>query len=294
MGLFGKIRRLVEGAGTGMGIEELARRLDMTAEELQNAVVAYREFHIPKRGNRGTREIAAPEDALKNLQRRILRRLLTRLRTHPAVHGFERGKSIVTNACPHVGKAVVLHMDLKDFFPATSQKRVRKYFKGIGWNNEASDVLTRLCTHKGGLPQGAPTSPRLSNLANYAMDTRLAALAKKFAAAYTRYADDMTFSFDADDAKVIHNVIGMTKLIVADYGYRLHQHEKLHIRRRYEQQTVTGLVVNEVVGLSRKRRRWLRAVQHHLATGREATLTPAQLQGWGALENMIVTQSESR
>ena len=73
MGLFGKLFRLVEGPGKGMGVEELARRLDMPRTELENAVVAYREFHIPKRGNRGTREIAAPEDALKNLQRRLLR-----------------------------------------------------------------------------------------------------------------------------------------------------------------------------------------------------------------------------
>src|SRR5262249_42451022 len=155
--------------GKGHGIQELARRLGMSLEELRAVSPSYREFSLPKRSG-GTRRILAPVDELKAVQRRILRRLLSRLKCHPAVNGFERGRSIVTNARPHVRKAVVLQMDLKDFFPSTGVRRVRAYFRKIGWNREAANLLVRLCTYEGGLPQGAPTSPRLSNLVNYRLD----------------------------------------------------------------------------------------------------------------------------
>src|SRR5207302_7349161 len=152
------ISRLVQGKGHG--VEELARRLGITEEELHAVEPAYREFSIAKRGG-GRRNILAPEKNLKELQRRILRRLLARLRCHPAANGFERGKSIVSNARCHVGKAVVVRFDLKDFFTSTSVARVHKYFRKIGWNRAASKLLVRLCTHEGGLPQGRSEERRV-------------------------------------------------------------------------------------------------------------------------------------
>jgi RNA-directed DNA polymerase len=298
----GFLRRLLSRPDTGRGVDELGRRLGLTVEELLAVPITYREFAIPKRSG-GSRTISAPDGPLKGLQRRIRRRLLARLECHPAATGFERGKSIVTNARPHAGKAVVVHMDIKDFFPSTSVERIRRHFRGLGWNREATELLLRLCTHRGGLPQGAPTSPRLSNLVNWRLDARLSGLAAKFGATYTRYADDITFSFDADEPTVIHAligvtkpttvhaVIGMTKHIVAREGYALHQRRKLHIRRRHNQQLVTGLVVNERVALPRRTRRWLRSVEHHAARGLPTTLTPAQLAGWRALRAMVAKQS---
>ena len=140
------------------------------------------------------------------------------------------------------------------------------------------------------LPQGAPTSPRLSNLTNYAMDARLSGQAAACGATYTRYADDLTFSFAADSRQAVRKVIGGTKKIVGDYGYRLHQKRKLVIRRRHQRQMVTGLVVNARPALPRQTRRRLRAIRHHLAAGRAATLTAEQLAGWDALETMILRQ----
>src|SRR5262249_23095452 len=125
------------------------------------------------------RRILTPDERLKTIQRCILRRLLARLHCHPAATGFERSKSIIDNAQVHVGKAVVVRMDLKDFFASTRAERVRSYFRKISWNREASGLLVRLCTYQGGLPQGAPTSPRLSNLVNYRLDARLVALAAR-------------------------------------------------------------------------------------------------------------------
>lgn len=280
------LRRLVSGPGKGLGVEELARRLGLSPEELQAVQPAYREFTIPKRAG-GSRRIAAPAPDLKQLQRRILQRLLSRLKAHQSATGFERGRSIVTNALVHARKPVVVRMDIKDFFGSTSAKRVEAYFRAVGWSGEAARLLTRLSTHEGSLPQGAPTSPRLSNLVNVRLDARLSALARKLGAAYTRYADDITFSFSAEDRSAIGAAIVTTKRVLADEGYALHQKRKLHIRRRHQQQLVTGLVVNDRPRLPRSTRRWLRAVEHHVAAGEEATLTAAQLAGWRALQSMV-------
>jgi len=132
----------------------------------------------------------------------------------------------------------------------------------------------RICHHKGGLPQGRPHQPGPIQPGDYRIDARLAGLAAKFQAAYTRYADDITFSFPTDDRQAAAAVIVMTKRILDDFDYDLHQDKKLRIWRSYDCQIVTGLVVNETVNLPRRKRRWLRAVEHHLQTGRPATLTP--------------------
>jgi uncharacterized protein (TIGR03067 family) len=276
--------------GSGHGVDELARRLGSDAATLAAVQPSYQEVQRPKRSG-GQRQLCVPDDALKALQRRILRRLLGRLRCHPAVTGFQRGESIVTHARRHAKRAVVVRLDLKDFFPATAAGRVYHYLRYIGWNRPAARLLTRLCTHRGGLPQGAPTSPGLSNLVNYRLDSRLAAMARKLGAAYSRYADDLTLSFAEDDRDVIRYLIRFARRVAADVGYVVHGRKKLHIRRRHQQQRVTGLVVNEGVRLPRATRRWLRAVEHHLRTGRAATLTPGQLAGWRALQQMIARQA---
>jgi retron-type reverse transcriptase len=276
--------------GTGLGLMDLSRRLRLPVTDLQLTPVRYDQFTIPKRSG-GTRTILAPQPKLKALQRRVLRRLLGRLKAHPAAMGFERGRSIVINARPHLGAAVVLRMDLRGFFPSTATHRVREYFTAIGWGSEAVYLLVKWCTCDGGLPQGAPTSPRLSNLVNYQMDCRLHRLAGAVGAAYTRYADDITFSFEADSHAAVAAAIRGTKEIVGEYGYRLHHKKKLSIRRRHQRQEVNGLVVNERIALPRETRRRLRAIRHHVQTGRAATLSREQLVGCNAFEQMIRKQA---
>ena len=272
------------------GMMELSRRLAKPVTDMQLTPIRYDEFTIPKRSG-GRRRILAPCAKLKDIQGRILHRLLGGLRAHPAAMGFERDRSIVTNALPHVGAAVVVRMDIRDFFPSTKTSRVHAYFRGIGWDAEAVDLLVKLTTWDGGLPQGAPSSPRLSNLLNYLMDARLDGLARSQGGVYTRYADDMTFSFPADENNRKAAIVAATKQIVSEYGYRLHLRRKLSIRRKHQQQLVTGLVVNEKLALPRKLRRRLRAIRHHLETKRPATMTAQQLAGWDALMQMIETQS---
>jgi len=276
--------------GHGLGLEELARRLAMGERELQRFSPVYSTTTIPKRTG-GTRTLHVPDDKTKELQRKILRQLLARLRAHEAACGFERGKSIVHNALPHVGQCVVIHLDVVDFFPSTGAGRVDRYFRRVGWDAECAAILTKLVTHHDGLPQGAPTSPRLSNLVNFHLDVQLTRLAAWRRGSYTRYADDITLSFPQDYPKKMRGIVQKARRLLKASGYTMHLRKKLSIRRSHQRQSVTGLVVNDHVQLPREIRRWLRAVRHRVATGREATLTPAQLAGWTALEEMIRKQS---
>jgi RNA-directed DNA polymerase len=305
--------------GRGYDVDELARRLAMDQRDLRRFEPRYREFTIPKRSG-GRRRILAPDDDLKGLQRRILRRLLSRLKAHPAATGFERGKSIVTNAGAHQGQAVVLRFDLKDFFPSTTLKRLKKYFRRIGWNRPATKVLLRLCTYQGGLPQGAPTSPRLSNLVNHRLDARLAGMAAWLGAVYTRYADDITISLPdegSDRARPvqrlgrnprtgelitkdvlmstsdkIHFVERFVRRVVEAEGYQIHRRRKLSIRRRHQCQTVTGLVVNDRVNLPRATRRWLRAVEHRTRLARQPFLSSSQPATYGPRKRPTLTPDQ--
>jgi len=293
---------------TGRGLDDLAVRLKLTAEQLSAVEPRYREFSIPKRAG-GQRRILAPEPELKALQRRIHRRLLARLPVHPAATGFRRGESIVTHARRHQGQAAVIRLDLRDFFPSTSAKRVEQYFRAIGWNRQAAALLIKLCTVDGGLPQGAPTSPVLSNLLNYRLDACIAAYAKRVNVIYSRYADDITLSYSDDDAAAAENGRALAYFVwrvAAEEGYRLHR-KKSSVRRRHQRQLVTGLVVNARVNLPRETRRWLRAVQHRASQpprllgslGKSApppmkqpTLSPSQLEGWRALKAMVERQDQ--
>ena len=175
-------------------VADLAHWLDMPEQDLRDWLAAspawargyeYTRFTIPKRRG-GVRTIDAPNDKLKTLQRRILRRLLGSLPMHPAATGFVRGRSIVDNARPHVGRGVVINLDLADFFPAITVERVVTAFRGLGWDAQAAAILSRICTFEGHLPQGAPTSPAISNLVCRKLDERLARLVKRCGGQYTR------------------------------------------------------------------------------------------------------------
>lgn len=292
--MFSFLKRLLGGAqpAARFGVEELARRMGTTVAALRAVPISYSQFQIPKRSG-GSRTIHAPAPGLKAIQRTILRRVLGKLKAHPCATGFERGHSIVTNALPHVGRGVIIKLDVKDFFTSTTTARVGEYFRAIGWDSEAAELLTAICTTQGALPQGAPTSPRLSNLVNYRLDARLAALAGARGASYSRYADDITFSDSqtSTDAQTRANdLIRATRQILKDSGYQLHTDKKLRIARRHDRQIVTGIVVNQKPNLPRKTRRLLRAVEHRLRTGRQPTMTPGQLQGWKSLQMMVATQ----
>ena len=286
--LWRRIRRWFAGGRT---LSDLAEWLPISIRELRETPRDYRRFSIPKRLG-GQREILAPNDRLKALQRRIHRRLLRRLPSHPAATAFERGKSIVDNALPHTGQAVVLNVDFVAFFQSTTAERVQRLFRRCGWGRAASRLLTELCTSEGSLPPGAPTSPRLSNLVNRFLDEDLSRIAAACGARYTRYADDLTFSFAVDDPFEVRSLLWNVRLLVGHKGYTVHHRRKLSVRRSHQRQQVTGLVVNERPQLPRHTRRWLRAVRHRYLTRRRTTISRQALSGWNSLESMIRARAD--
>jgi RNA-directed DNA polymerase len=273
---------------------DLARALGMSVPDLRwlayhreaATSVHYRAFTIPKRD--GTpRTIWAPMPRLKAAQRWILRHVVERLPVHGAVHGFLAGRSVVSNAAPHCGADLVVNLDLSDFFPTVTWRRVRGVFRKGGYREQVATLLALLCTeaprevveHEGKLhyialgprclPQGAPTSPALTNTLCQRMDRRLSGLARALGFRYTRYADDLTFSRLPVEGPVrVGALLGSVRHIVADEGFVVHP-DKTRILRPGERQEVTGMVVNGPEGprVPRPVKRRLRAALHRLRQG---------------------------
>ncbi|MFN4260492.1 MAG: reverse transcriptase family protein [Gemmataceae bacterium] len=240
--------------------------------------VHYVTFTVPKRGG-GTRLLSAPHRTLAAAQRWILDHILNQLSYEPAAHGFIPGRSIVSNAQPHVQRAVIVNMDLENFFPRITCPRVRGVFERLGYSPAVATILALLCTEcprrrveyagqifhvataPRGLPQGACTSPALSNQVARRLDKRLTGLANKMGLTYTRYADDLTFSGpDELNARVGYLMARVRHLAQAE-GFLVNE-KKSRVLRRNTAQRVTGLVVNDRPGVSRREIRRLRAILH--------------------------------
>lgn len=223
----------------------------------------YRLAHIPKRSG-GVRILEIPDESLMAEQRRILRWLYARrLAASPYAHGFVRGRSIVTNAKQHVGKAVVIRIDLQDFFPSVTAAMVREALISNGIAGPDADTIVATCTLDGRLPQGAPTSPFLSNLVATRLDHRLAGLARKWRGGnlrtmFTRYADDLCFS---SDDRHLNHIVTVVERVIEDSGFKVNR-KKLRIYRQGVRMVIAGCVVNQKVNVPRTLRRNLRAELH--------------------------------
>ncbi len=248
------------------GLERTTR-----AEPLRNYVYTW----IKKRSG-ARRLIEAPKPRLKALQRRVLRDILEHIPPHEAVHGFRRGRSILTYVAPHVGQRVVLRLDLAHFFPSIARARIFGLFHTAGYPDSVARLLAGLCTNttpswlwdacpprtgspddvmqrlylRPHLPQGAPTSPALANLCAYRLDCRLAALAQKLGAQYTRYADDLAFSGDVELARRAQRLHIHIAAIALEEGFAVHT-RKTRIMRQGVRQQLAGVVVNQHTNLRR-------------------------------------------
>lgn len=237
---------------------------------------AYTTFRLAKKSG-GARRIDRPIPSLRVAQRWILRNILDKLQTTPCSFGFERGSKLRFHAEEHAGARAVLTLDIKNFFPSISIAQVTQVFRIAGYPSSAASILARLCTCRGTLPQGAPSSPRLANLVCYRMDRRLAKFAERRGFVYTRYADDMSFS--APSASTLATSRPFISHIIHDSGFRLNTAKSRLVGPR-GRKTVTGLVLAEqTVGIGRQRLRELRArIQHaHIALD-SPNLNP--IQGW--------------
>ena len=208
---------------------------------ISNSQKMYYDFNISKK-NGGKRKISMPNEVLKEIQALIKEKILEKIKISDKANGFVINKSIITNAKEHLNKDKILNIDLKDFFPSIHKNRVYYIFKNLcGYNNEVSFCLTNLVTYKNALPQGAPTSPILSNIVSYMMDIRLDKMSQKLGIKYTRYADDITFSgsYDLINSKLLEYVT----TIIEDCGFKIND-KKTRFAGKGRKQEVTGLIVN--------------------------------------------------
>lgn len=219
----------------------------------------YSEFRISKHSG-GSRIISVPTPVLRGVQDWIYQHIGIAFEPHMACHGFVRGRSIVSNAAPHTGATVILKLDLTDFFGSVERRRIFSLFRRVGFSRTVSRLLTTMTTLNGALPQGAPTSPVLANMAAFRLDVRLAGLCRRHGIAYTRYADDLTFSGDAVTQARLKRGI---ERIIRNEGFRPNE-RKAHYLHREQRQAVTGIVVNDGLNWPRDRRRALRQEVYYL------------------------------
>ncbi len=238
---------------------------------------------------------------LRAVLRRVLDRILCWVPLHPAAHGFVRGRSALTNARRHLGVEPVVCLDLQTFFAAITAARVNGLFRGMGYSEPVAWTLTALCSHQtpvhvlrgmppGGdstarhrlraglgdrhLPQGAPTSPALANLAAFNLDRRLAGYAAAAGLIYSRYADDLTFSGPEVAAP---RLIRAVTEIARDEGFAINT-RKTRAQQPSRRRTVTGLVVSgDRLGVPRHYHDRLRAVLHDAAVNGPAAANRAGL-----------------
>jgi RNA-directed DNA polymerase len=280
--------------------EDLLRVLEISAEEFAAVMnqrgaprIPYRPV-LREKANGSLRLIEQPSAALRGLQRKLLFQLLNRVPVHPAAYGFVRGKSVADHARLHTGKAMVIRVDIKDFFPSISPGRVYATFHGLGIAPAVARTRCQLTTSALSseqlrsalftrfpgapsrvneyfqtwksvfgvphLPQGAPTSPALANLAAFRLDQRLTGFAARYDLAYSRYADDLTFSGNIS-ISAAQKWLDSVRFIVADDGWAVNE-RKTRIMPCGGRQRVTGVVVNEFANIARKDFDLLKAQVH--------------------------------
>jgi RNA-directed DNA polymerase len=253
----------------------------------------YRYRWVGKASSGSFRLIEAPKPRLKQLQRRLLDEILLHIPPHEAAHGFRPGRSVISFVAPHVGRTIVLKMDLRDFFVSISSARVMAIYLTAGYPEPVARLLTGLCTNmvpllvwnqagpleldpsrspagwqarrlyrQPHLPQGAPTSPTLANLAAHRLDVRLAALAQAAQANYTRYADDLVFSGGDSFARSIGRFPTHVAAIALEEGFSV-QHRKTRVMRQGGRQRAAGVVINQKTNVSRDDYDQLKAILYN-------------------------------
>lgn len=252
--------------------EDLAYQLGISLRQLNWLAYArdgrYNRLELTK-ANGAIREIQAPTPKLKSVQKWIAEHILQKRRPHKYATAYFPGSRLLDNANPHVGRKVVVRLDLKDFFPSITFSQVRSVFTDFGFTYSVSRLLANLCCYEGKLVQGAPSSPALSNLVAKRIDSRIAGIKKAEASKpkdagrwkfyYSRYADDLIFS--SDEEKVL-KILPLVRQIVREEGFQINE-DKTRIMRSGRQQQVTGIIVNERPNISSRDTRFLRTVLHN-------------------------------
>lgn len=251
-----------------LGIKEKSLRYFLYAIRPDNM---YTPFTIKKK-NGDNRYVYAPDARLKNIQRKLANVLNCVYKVKPAAHGFAIDKNIVTNAKNHVRRKYVFNIDLENFFDQIHFGRVRGMLMNPPYSigPEAALVIAQIVCYKGKLPQGAPTSPVLTNMICAPLDTQFTKLAKKYNLCYSRYADDITFSSyrEAFPKEIVYTDLGGVHIgeelqnILTKNSFQANQ-DKTRIFDYRKRQEVTGLVVNRIVNIRRNYIKKIRAILFH-------------------------------
>jgi RNA-directed DNA polymerase len=298
-------------------VEALARALGLTIPRLRwlayhrdvDSGTHYVRWTVPKRDG-SPRLISAPKPELKAVQRWIAREVTEHLPVHGAAHGFLAGRSIASNAQVHAGARVVVKLDIRGFYPTVTMRRVKGLLRRAGLGEQVATVMALLATESPreevvthgkthfvalgprSLPQGAPTSPSITNALCLRLDCRLSGLARKLGCRYTRYADDLAFSWHGDARSQVGALLRATGAIVRAEGFEIHA-QKTRVMRAGARQRVTGLVVNAAAPerptarVPRATQRALRAAIRNRELGRPGKgETLEQLQGMAAFVMM--------
>jgi len=212
----------------------------------------YRNFKIPKKSG-GQREIAEPLPSLKEIQGWILNEILYKCSVSRFAKAYVPGRSIKENARFHAKQNVVLTIDIEDFFGSIKFGKILAFYRNLGYSKPVAVMLANLSCLNGCLPQGAPTSPALSNLVTLRLDYRIFGFSRKYKIRYTRYADDLTFSGDFEPGMVIKFV----RQVLNDEKLQINE-DKIRARYQHQRQEVTGVVVNRKLQAPRELRRSLR------------------------------------
>lgn len=237
----------------------LGRSNSYLASVVNSNVNHYREFEIPKKKT-GFRKITCPYPALMECQYWIYEHILKKIKIHPAAQGFTSKKSIVTNATFHVDQKQFLKIDLKDFFTSIKINRIVFIFQSLGYSNIVSFYLASICCYDDFLPQGSPTSPALSNIVCRKLDSRLLNFSKKFNLRYTRYADDLAFSGEIINKKLIDYINN----IIVDCGFTVNN-EKTNYQKNKSQRILTGISISgNKIKVPRKYQRNLKQEFHYI------------------------------
>jgi len=268
-------------------LEWFADRWRFSARHAATPLHHYNYKYLEKQDGR-PRLIEIPKYRLRTLQRKVLDGILTQIPPHDAVHGFRKGRNIVSYASPHTGKSVVIRLDLTDFFISIPAGRIFGLLSALGYPKEVARILTALCTNRvptdclldkclrqttraklgwqerqryqcRHLPQGAPTSPALANLCAYRLDVRLSALARSLGATYTRYADDLAFSGGCRLDRMTKRFCVQAAAIALEEGFSVHPH-KTRIMHHGTRQHLAGVVVNQHPNMAREEFDKLKAI----------------------------------
>ena len=216
----------------------LGIKKDILASIISHTDSFYYKFEIPKRSG-GTRCISAPYPVLLNAQKWIYENILSNIKVHDNAKGFIKKTSIADNAREHLNENYILKMDIADFFSSIKMNRIMSIFRNLGYTKKISYYLTSICCLRGVLPQGAVTSPCLSNIIAKRMDARITGLASHFALNYTRYADDFTLSGNILSPKIIDYI----EEIVNQESLSINK-KKTNLIGKNKQKIVTGISIS--------------------------------------------------